>query len=128
MYTLMILRLDGQHVHQWNWATSTVSDITPEITAVKDVTLLPSEFSLSQNYPNPFNPTTTISYDIPKKSFVSLKVYDVLGRVIKTLVHQEQSAGNYRVTFNADNLASGVYFYRLIAGNFVRIRKMMLLK
>jgi len=90
--------------------------------------LLPSEFSLDQNYPNPFNPTTIINYSLPKSAFVKLIVYDVLGRVIKTLVDEEKSAGNYSVQFNGSNLSSGVYFYRLTAGNFISTKKLVLLK
>ncbi|MGA7722333.1 MAG: T9SS type A sorting domain-containing protein [Ignavibacteriaceae bacterium] len=90
--------------------------------------LLPSEFSLDQNYPNPFNPATIINYSLPKSAFVKLIVYDVLGRVIKTLVDEEKSAGNYSVQFNGSNLSSGIYFYRLTAGNFIGTKKLVLLK
>jgi len=88
----------------------------------------PLSFSLSHNYPNPFNPTTTINYQIPEQSFVTLKVYDVLGSEIETLVDQEKPKGNYEVEFNATNLSSGVYFYRLRAGDFVETKKMVLMK
>lgn len=90
--------------------------------------IAPKVFRLLQNYPNPFNPTTSISYDVPLKSNVSLKVFDVLGRKIVTLVQKEQSAGSYRVQFDASKLSSGIYFYRLQAGSFVNSRKMVLLK
>jgi hypothetical protein len=89
---------------------------------------LPDNFKLYQNYPNPFNPATTISYSIPKISFVSLKVYDILGREIKTLVNEDMTAGNYSVNFDASNLAPGIYFYTIKAGAFVRCKKMVLLK
>lgn len=89
---------------------------------------VPSEFRLFQNYPNPFNPTTTILYDVPKKSHVTLLVYDVLGRKVATLVDGERSGGEYRVTFNGSRLASGVYFYRLKAGNYASVKKLLLLK
>ena len=85
-------------------------------------------YSLSQNYPNPFNPTTTIKYSIPKLSFVTIKIYDVLGSEVTTLVNEEKSVGNYELTWNAANLSSGVYFYRFQAGSFVQTRKMILLK
>jgi hypothetical protein len=102
------------------------------ITGVNDFNEIPKTYSLSQNYPNPFNPTTVINYSIPKRSFVTLKVYDILGREISTLVNEEQSAGNYKVTFNGVNLPSGVYFYRLSANgkanNFVETKKLVLLK
>ncbi|MBC8042386.1 MAG: T9SS type A sorting domain-containing protein [Rhizobacter sp.] len=83
---------------------------------------------LSQNYPNPFNPSTTISYSIALASSVRLVVYDVLGREVATLISAKQAAGNYRVNFNASNLSSGVYFYRLQSGANVQTRKMLLVK
>jgi hypothetical protein len=100
-------------------------------TNIKDDALHgPKKFMLEQNYPNPFNPTTTIKYDIPKASYVTLKVYDILGNVVKTLVDKEQVAGNYQIQFAVGNrqLASGVYLYRLQAGSFVQTKKMILLK
>ena len=85
-------------------------------------------YRLEQNYPNPFNPTTNITYVLPKAENVSLKVYDVLGREVATLVNEVKPAGAYTVPFNASNLASGVYFYKLQAGSFVQTKKMMLVK
>ena len=98
------------------------------ITGVNDFNEIPKTYSLSQNYPNPFNPTTVINYSIPKRSFVTLKVYNVLGREVATLVNKEQNAVNYKVTFNGVNLPSGVYFYRIHAGKFVETKKLLLLK
>jgi|GEM_PF-898852 len=89
---------------------------------------VPQSFSLSQNYPNPFNPTTKIEYALPSTQKVVLKMYDVLGREVQTLVNEQQNSGTYRVEVNASNFASGVYFYRLEAGTFVQQRKMLLLK
>ena len=89
---------------------------------------LPGEFSLEQNYPNPFNPSTTLRYEIPEGSFVILKVYDVLGNEIVTLVNEEKPAGTYKLTWNAANLPNGVYFYTLSTGNFLSTKKMVLLK
>jgi photosystem II stability/assembly factor-like uncharacterized protein len=89
---------------------------------------LPKVFALEQNYPNPFNPTTVISYQLPVAGNVSLKVYDVLGREVMTLVNGRQDAGAYNFTLNAASLSSGVYFYRLQSGNFVQTKKMMLVK
>ena len=88
----------------------------------------PSRFSLSQNYPNPFNPNTVIEYSIAKASHVELKVYDLLGREVQTLVSSIQNPGSHSVTFNALNLSSGVYFYRLTAGGFTDVKRMILLK
>lgn len=90
----------------------------------------PTKFELMQNYPNPFNPTTTIQYDIPKASYVTLKVYDILGNVVDELVNKEQQPGKYNVQLSAisSQLSSGVYFYQLRAGNYVKTKKMILLK
>jgi hypothetical protein len=91
---------------------------------------LPTAFHLSQNYPNPFNPSTRINFQIPnlKPQTVSLKVYDVLGREVATLMNEYLQPGSYEVTFNADGLASGVYFYRLQAGEFTETRRLLLLR
>jgi serine protease len=88
----------------------------------------PLTFSLAQNYPNPFNPTTNVEFQIAKRSHVSLKVFDLLGRGVATLADEERSPGSYKVTWDASNLPSGIYFYRLEAGGFVETRKMVLLK
>lgn len=88
----------------------------------------PHTWSLGQNYPNPFNPATVISYQIPVNTYVTLKVYDMLGREVKTLVNERQTAGTHLVTFDAGNLASGVYFYRMQAGSFVQTKKLILMK
>jgi hypothetical protein len=85
-------------------------------------------YELTQNYPNPFNPNTTIKYQIPKTSIVTLKVYDILGAEVATLVNEEKNPGKYEVSFNATRLASGVYIYRLIAEKFISSKKMILLK
>ncbi|MBT8378905.1 MAG: T9SS type A sorting domain-containing protein [Ignavibacteria bacterium] len=90
-------------------------------------------FSLDQNFPNPFNPTTKINYTIPSAGtssmkLVLLKVYDVLGNEIAVLVNKEQVAGNYEVEFDATNLSSGTYFYKLVSGSFVETKKMLLIK
>ena len=87
-----------------------------------------NKWCLSYNYPNPFNPTTTIKYEIPELSFVTLKVYDVLGKEIATLVNEEKAAGIYELEFNAAGLPSGIYFYQLKAGSFNQIKKMALMK
>ena len=88
----------------------------------------PEKYALSQNYPNPFNPSTKIDFSLPRSSNVELKVYNVLGQVVATLLNTQLSAGNHTVTFDAQNLASGIYFYSLRAGEFTSVKKMMLLK
>ena len=88
----------------------------------------PVEYHLGQNYPNPFNPATTISYAIPSRSLVSVIVYDILGRKVETLVNEVQEPGVKSVTYDAGGLSSGVYYYRLKAGNFEQTRKMLLVK
>jgi hypothetical protein len=89
---------------------------------------LPVAFSLLQNYPNPFNPSTTIRYDLPMQVHATLKVYNVLGQEVATLVNQNMSPGTYDQKWNATNAASGVYFYRLTADDFVETKKMLLLR
>lgn len=89
---------------------------------------IPKEYALNQNYPNPFNPSTTISYDIPKDGLVKIKIYDITGREIKTLVNELKTAGRYAVSFNGGNIASGIYFYRIEAGDFIQTKRMMLIK
>ena len=88
----------------------------------------PREFKLEQNYPNPFNPTTTIQYQLPQDARVTLKIYDILGSEVATLVNEEQEAGYKEVQFNGISYASGMYVYRLQAGEYVSTKKMMLLK
>ncbi|MCX6165356.1 MAG: T9SS type A sorting domain-containing protein [Ignavibacteriae bacterium] len=89
---------------------------------------IPKSFELFQNYPNPFNPTTNIKYQITNSKLVTLRVYDILGKEIATLVNEKKTAGIYEVTFNGSNFASGVYFYRIQAGDFVQVKKMVLIK
>jgi hypothetical protein len=89
---------------------------------------IPAEYSLSQNYPNPFNPVTTIKYSIPNSGFVSLKVFDILGKEVITLVNGNAPAGNYSVEFHSGNLASGLYFYKFNSGNFSDTKKLVITK
>lgn len=88
----------------------------------------PTQFKLNQNYPNPFNPTTKISYALKDAGLVELKLYDILGNEVAVIVNENQSAGIYEVSFNAGNLPSGIYFYRLTSGNFMDTKKLILLK
>jgi hypothetical protein len=93
-----------------------------------DFTSAPNSYSLEQNYPNPFNPSTTISYGLPNASNVSLKIYNILGEQVASLVNKVMPAGYQTVVFDASKLASGMYIYRLEAGSFVQVKKMMMLK
>jgi hypothetical protein len=95
---------------------------------VGNQSFIPKEYALNQNYPNPFNPSTTISYDIPTDGLVKMKIYDLAGREVKTLVNEIKTAGRYTVSFNGSSLSSGVYFYRIESGNFVQTKKMLLVK
>ncbi len=97
-------------------------------TGINNKMLTATNYSLSQNYPNPFNPTTTINYTIPKAEHVTIKVYDILGKLIQTLVDEEQSIGTYHLQFNGKNLSSGVYFYQIKVDNFLEAKKMIILK
>ena len=98
------------------------------ITDVEDEEQFPTEFSLDQNYPNPFNPSTTIKFSIPNEEFVSLKVYNSLGEEVDDLIDETKSSGNYSVSFDASNLSSGVYIYKISSGSFVETKKMILMK
>ena len=120
----------------YNFMGGTTDFDVPIIVSVEDEETIPVEFILEQNYPNPFNPSTTIRYSIPNvadANFASttnviLKVYDILGREVATLVNKEQSAGNYSVMFDASSLTSGLYFYKLSSGGFISTKKMILVK
>ena len=103
-------------------------NLSKNATAVSSQSKMPLSYSLSQNYPNPFNPTTTIKYQIPNAAHVVLKVYDILGKEVATLVDRNKAAGQYKATFNASKLASGVYLYRLKSGKYSSVKKLMLLK
>ena len=105
-----------------------IVEVSPTTAVDEDQKVQPSEYSLSQNYPNPFNPTTNINYKIPKSGYVSLKVYDVLGNEVTTLVNEVKPAGEYEVQFGSSSLASGVYYYQLKAGNLAETKKMILLR
>jgi hypothetical protein len=102
--------------------------IYPIVVSVEDQRVESKHFHLSQNYPNPFNPVTSIQYAISSRQFVTLKVYDLLGREVATLVNEEKPAGEYEVEFDGSKLSSGVYLYRLTAGEFNETRKLVLLK
>ena len=110
-YNLTVLKMDGSQI----WSVDTETEV-------------PSEFVLNQNYPNPFNPTTTISYALPEILEVRLEVFDLLGRRVALLVDSQQSVGTHTISFNASRLASGIYIYRLRAGEYMETKKMMVIK
>lgn len=99
-----------------------------EVTSLEETKIEPSNYSLVQNYPNPFNPTTTIKYELPQESYVIIKLYDTLGQEVKNLVDSNKAAGIYTFIFDSTNLASGIYFYRMQAGNYIQTKKMIILK
>lgn len=113
---------------QGNNARSKVVSLHPLSNDDNNSGNLPTVYSLEQNYPNPFNPATTIEYSVPKEGFVSLVVYNIAGEKVATVVGEQQSAGTYKIQFDAAQLSSGVYFYRLESGSFVATKKFMLLK
>ncbi len=116
---------DEEHLFLADYKTGEEVEITG---VTKSSNKIPNTYILEQNYPNPFNPTTVISYQIPNSEFVTLKVYNILGKEITTLVNQNQTSGSYKINFNASNLTSGIYFYQITAGDFTKVHKMMLLK
>ncbi len=111
--------LSSTYIARWSSGTTSVEHIGDDV---------PTTYLLSQNYPNPFNPSTTISFSIPTSEFVTLKVYDVLGREVATLVNEHVRAGSYSYNFDARNLTSGVYLYKLQAGKYSETKKMVLAK
>lgn len=115
IYTLVYANING-------------TEFGEKVTSVNNLSNRISKYTLRQNYPNPFNPITTIRYQVPDISFVTLKVYDVIGNEIATLINEEKPAGSYEFTFSANGLSSGIYFYKLIAGSYVETKKMILLK
>ena len=113
----------------WWWAIDNVKISADVIVNVKTVNNeLPDDYSLSQNYPNPFNPKTSIDFSIPEPGMVSLKVYDMLGKEISTLVEDFKNAGTYTVEFDGSDVSSGTYFYRMQAGDYIKVKRMMLVK
>jgi len=113
---------------QWNFGENFIVNVIDKPVNVERMNLVPEEYILYQNYPNPFNPTTNLKFRMADFGFVSIKVFDLLGREVATLVNEERSAGEYEVEFNATGQASGIYLYKLETSNFTATRKMLLLK
>jgi hypothetical protein len=111
----------------WNHATSLTITISP-LSGITKIEETANSYSLGQNYPNPFNPVTKINYSIPKSSNVKISIFDILGQNVESLVNEKQDAGTYSVEFDASKLSSGVYYYKIEAGEFTSIKKMTLVK
>ncbi|NWF88707.1 MAG: T9SS type A sorting domain-containing protein [Ignavibacteriaceae bacterium] len=123
---------DG-YVNGWGWVIDDLEIQDRLVRVENEINNIPKEYSLAQNYPNPFNPTTTIKFSVPCEGAkcivpVQLKIYDALGKEVRTLVNETKSSGNYEVLFDAADLATGVYYYRLKAGNFTETKKMVLIR
>jgi len=114
--------MDGWYIDNVKISTLSLTGVNPLIDE------LPTEYALWQNYPNPFNPSSTIRYALPLKASVRLAVFNTLGQEVATLVQGEEAAGYHEAVFDASGLASGVYFYRLRAGDFVQTKSLLLLK
>ncbi|MFA6597993.1 MAG: family 10 glycosylhydrolase [Ignavibacteriaceae bacterium] len=121
-------RVSAQNEYGISLWSNTNGFKTAAISEVKNEKGVPNQFELMQNYPNPFNPETTIQFAIPHRSFVTLKIFDVLGTEVETLVKEEKSEGYFAVVFNSTKLASGIYFYKLQTDNFIAVKKMLVLK
>ena len=117
----------GNSTGDSDWSES-LSFTTEIVTSINDHDGVPENFTLSQNYPNPFNPSTQIKFSIPVASFVTLEVYSALGGKVRTLVNKGMSAGVHSFNFDASDLSSGMYFYRIKANDYVEIKKMLLIK
>jgi hypothetical protein len=115
----------GTNPPNWNHGTSFIVNVVSGINQIEEIA---NTYSLAQNFPNPFNPTTNISFSIPKSEFVNVSVYDITGKLVQELVNSNQPAGKFNVTWDANNFASGVYFYKIKAGDFVEMKKMSLIK
>ena len=113
---------------RWNFGQRFVVHVIDQVSSVEGNNFVVNNFKLDQNYPNPFNPSTMINYSIPQSSFVTLKVYDIIGNEIATLVNETKSAGKYDVSFEASNLSNGVYLYSIKTNNFTSTKKMILMK
>jgi hypothetical protein len=110
----------GAILHTTNGGVSFVEE--------EEIDEIPTDYNLSQNYPNPFNSTSVIRYSVPQSSKVIIRVFDILGNKIETLVNEEKAIGTYEITWTAENLPSGIYFYKLQAGDYIETKKMVLMK
>ena len=128
IFKTKVFTYDGKkNIELANSDDNSIEGVTGKLTN-ESIANIPAEFALGQNFPNPFNPSTTINYELPASNFVTLKIYDLTGKEVMTLVNENQNAGRYTATFNGANLASGMYFYKITAGEFTFVRKMVLIK
>jgi len=123
-----IINQNGSERPSLVWLREYLDTVSISPVSVENIEGIPTQYNLSNNYPNPFNPTTIINYSLPKGGHVTLDIFDPLGRNIKTLVNNQQNAGNYSVSFNAADLSSGIYYYRIVTGYFMQTKKMILIK
>ncbi len=126
LYSSWLTEVNGDHAKLHLNACLWLAKVTGVTGISEDI--LPVQYSLSQNFPNPFNPTTTIKFDIAKNTFVNIKIFDILGREIYSLVNEELNAGSYTVDWDATGFSGGIYFYRISAGNYTETKKMILAK
>ena len=118
--TSLMTHADSAHAMWERLIPTTIRD--------RNRTVIPNKFYLSQNYPNPFNPVTTINYELPITNYVELSIYNILGQKVVTLLKENQAAGKYQIEWNASEFASGIYYYRLQAGDHVQTKKLVLLR
>jgi hypothetical protein len=121
--------IDDIRIYDYALSIGEISKLYSEPSAIRsDTKEMPTSYKLSQNYPNPFNPVTTIKYDLPQNVPVKLQVFDLGGRLVQTLVDEEKPAGHYTIVWDTLNISSGIYFYRLQAGEFTSVQKCIKLK
>lgn len=125
--TMAAVGAKGSNPPNWNHATNLTINVTP-VSGITKTEETANSYKLEQNFPNPFNPVTKINYSIPKSSKVTINIFDILGQRVASLVDERQDAGSYSVDFNASELSSGVYYYKIDAGEFSSIKKMTLVK
>jgi hypothetical protein len=118
----------NNHLNEFDIEGHIVTAQYASFTGINDITAAVNSFNLKQNYPNPFNPATNIGYQIPSGGHVTIRVYDMLGREVKTLINEYKPAGSHNVDFNSGSLSSGTYIYRIVTGDYTASRKMVLVK
>lgn len=123
-----LIDLNGNTGSSSVWTVTVSGNSAPKVTYTSEMNVIPDKFELHQNYPNPFNPTTIFKYGLPKDAHVTIKIYNTLGAEVVTLVNEEKPAGFHEITFDGSRFASGMYFYRMTAGEFTETKKLILVK